>query len=188
MNTPAHLLVGAALFGRKQGRAPLAAALFGSLLPDLSLYVMVSWSLFVQGISPRVVFGELYFSEDWQQVFAIDNSIPLWLVLLGLALWSRKFWLVALTASALLHVGLDFFMHAGDGRPNFWPFSDWVFHSPVSYWDSRYYAGWLAPVTFAASTVSCAVLMPQRGWRMRGFILVLWFAELWTTWRMLTFF
>lgn len=188
MNTPAHLLTGAALFGRKGGKAPLFAATFGGLLPDLSLYIMVFWALYIEGASPSVVFRERYFSDEWQQVFAIDNSIPIWLCLLALAIWSKREWAIALCTSSLLHVGLDFFMHAGDGRPNFWPFSHWIFHSPVSYWNTYYHARWLAPVNFLASLVSFVVLWRMCRWKGRAFFGLLITAEFFAIWRMFAFF
>ncbi|MDA7966387.1 MAG: cobalamin biosynthesis protein CobQ, partial [Ruegeria sp.] len=84
MNTPAHLLIGAAVFARPAKGRILAAALVGSLLPDLSLYVMAGVSLFILNIPEQVVFDQLYFSPAWQTVFAIDNSFFLWGLVLGL--------------------------------------------------------------------------------------------------------
>ena len=37
--------------------------------------------------------------------------------------------------AALLHIALDFPLHADDAHRHFWPVSDWRFFSPVSYWD-----------------------------------------------------
>ncbi|MQQ07903.1 cobalamin biosynthesis protein CobQ [Epibacterium sp. SM1979] len=181
MNTPAHLLTGAALFGRKGDNVILGAAVLGSLLPDLSLYLMTAWAIYVQGLSVNVVFDELYFSPSWQQVFAIDNSIPLWGLALGVAIWAKRGWAIALCAAALLHIGLDFTMHAGDGRPNFWPFSDWVFHSPISYWDRRHHAHLVEPVALAASLVCFAVLWRGRGWVARAGFTLLALMELGTS-------
>lgn len=98
----------------------------GAVLPDLSLYLMAGTALFILGIAPQVVFDELYFSRAWQTVFAIDNSFVVWGVLLALALYHRVQWAVALTGAAMLHLSLDFPLHHDDGRPHFWPFSDWV--------------------------------------------------------------
>lgn len=188
MNTPAHLLTGAALFGRKGGTGRLWAATFGSLLPDLSLYLLVFWALGIAQISPEVVFDELYFSPSWQQVFAIDNSIPLWSILFAVALRYKSDWAIALCSAALVHIGLDFLMHAGDGRPNFWPFSDWVFHSPISYWDSRHHADWVSPVTLLASGIAFVVLWRHCGWRGRVVFSGLIGAEFWTAWQMFNHF
>ena len=61
------------------------AAIAGGLAPDISLYAMTSWAILVQGIPPRVVFNDLYFSPQWMQVFAIDNSVFVWIAVLALS-------------------------------------------------------------------------------------------------------
>jgi len=161
MNTPAHLLFGLAAFGKPESSKVTAAALVGALLPDLSLYAMAGVSIYVLGIPARVVFDELYFSDAWQLVFKIDNSFVLWGLGLALALYVRSAWAIALTGAALLHIGLDSPLHHDDGRAHFWPLSNWIFESPVSYWDRRHYAGIVAPIEMALS-LGCAVLLWRR--------------------------
>lgn len=146
MNTPAHLLFGAAAFGDPGKRHTTIAALIGALAPDLSLYLMAGVALVILQIPPRVVFDELYFSDAWQQVFAIDNSLPIWGAGLALGLWLRLPWVVALCGAAMLHLLTDLALHHDDGRRHFWPLSDWIFQSPVSYWDRRHGAEWVGPL------------------------------------------
>ena len=74
-------------FGRPATSRILGSALIGAMLPDLSLYLMVDVSLILLKISPETVFGELYFSDSWQIVLAIDNSFLIWLGLLASAIW-----------------------------------------------------------------------------------------------------
>ena len=189
MNTPAHLLIGAAVFARPARGRVLGAAVLGSLLPDLSLYLMAGVSLFILNIPEQVVFGQLYYSSVWQTVFAIDNSFILWGVALTLGLW-RGWHLLSVAASAgMLHLTLDFLLHAGDGRPQFWPFSDWVFHSPVSYWDSSHHALWVVPISIAVCMLAYAVLW-RRGLTVSAklaFALMLG-AEVWVARQWLLFF
>lgn len=161
MNTPAHLIVGLAAFGKPKQPLVIAAALLGALLPDLSLYLLAGWELWVRGTPPEVVFDELYFSALWQTIFRIDNSAVLWGVGLALALWARSGWAVALTGAALLHIATDLPLHHDDGRAHFWPITDWVFVSPVSYWDMDRYAGIVAPVEMAI-VVGLAVWLVRR--------------------------
>ena len=78
MNTPAHLLLGAAAMARTGDRRIILAAFAGAMLPDLSLYLLAGGALYIFAIPPRVVFDELYFSPAWQTVFAIDNSFLVW--------------------------------------------------------------------------------------------------------------
>ncbi len=189
MNTPAHLLIGAAAFARPARGPVLWAVVVGSLLPDLSLYLMAGVSLFLLNIPEQVVFGQLYFSPGWQTVFAVDNSFFLWGMALALGLW-RGWHLLTVGASAgLLHLALDFLLHAGDGRPHFWPFSNWVFHSPFSYWDSAHHALWIAPISIAMCIGSYGILW-RRGLSTSAklvFALML-AAELWVARQWLLFF
>ncbi|WP_299042989.1 cobalamin biosynthesis protein CobQ [uncultured Tateyamaria sp.] len=189
MNTPAHLLVGAAVFGKPAHNRILAAAFAGGLLPDLSLYVMAGVSLAVLGIPPSVVFNDLYFSDAWQTVFAIDNSFVVWGGLCALAVWYKSPWAIALTGAALLHVVLDFPLHHDDGRPHFWPATWWVFESPFSYWDRGHGAAWIAPVEAACATAA-AVILWQRSlpiWAIPC-VLMLLAAEYWVVRQWLFFF
>ncbi len=189
MNMPAHLLIGAAVFARPARGATLWAALFGSLLPDLSLYLMAGVSLHILNIPAQVVFDQLYFSPAWQTVFAIDNSFILWGVALALGLW-RGWHLLTIGASAgILHLVMDFLLHAGDGRPQFWPISSWVFHSPISYWDSTHHAAWMAPISVTICIAAYVVLW-QRGLSVSAklFFALLLAAELWVAWQWIMYF
>ncbi|WP_371171028.1 cobalamin biosynthesis protein CobQ [Aliiroseovarius sp. 2305UL8-7] len=179
MNTPAHLIVGAAVFGRD--RKTTWAALIGALLPDLSLYLMASYALFIAQIPERVVFGELYYSDLWQNIFAIDNSLLLWGAGLGIALWLKARVWTAFFGSGLLHIAADFLLHHDDGRRHFWPITDWVFESPFSYWDSSHHAGWIGPVIAGFCVVLTVILWRcLRNWGWRITFAILLFMELYT--------
>jgi len=155
MNTPAHLIFGVAAFGDPMLRRTTLAAVLGALAPELSLYIMAGVSLVILQIPPNVVFDELYFSDAWQTVFAVDNSVFVWGALLGLAIWRRSATGIAFAGAALLHIALDFPLHHNDGRPHFWPLTSWVFESPFSYWDRRQGASLIAPL----EGVICAALL-----------------------------
>ncbi|MEM8870533.1 MAG: cobalamin biosynthesis protein CobQ [Pseudomonadota bacterium] len=160
MNTPAHIIFAAAAFARPGQPRRNIAALSGAIAPDLSLYLMAAAAL-ASGATPARVFNELYFSEAWQQVFAVDNSFLVWgaVALVGVALRSETLTVFAL--AALLHLGFDFPLHHDDGRPHFWPLSDWVFESPVSYWDPRAY-GRIAGTIEVAACMALLVLLWRR--------------------------
>jgi membrane-bound metal-dependent hydrolase YbcI (DUF457 family) len=189
MNTPTHLLFGLAAFGRRAERRIVGAAAIGALLPDLSLYLLAGTSIFLLGIPPQRVFDELYFSSAWQTIFAIDNSFVLWAAFLGFALWRGWAPAVAMAAAGLLHLALDFPLHHDDARRHFFPMTDWVWESPLSYWDSAHHAGIVAPLG-AAGAVAAGVMLWRyhASWRMRGLTLALVGAELWVLRQWLVFF
>ena len=148
------MILGAAALARPGRKKVNAAAFAGSLLPDLSLYVLAIHSLFLLQIPPSVVFGELYFSDEWQSVFAIDNSVFVWLAIALAGGISRSPWLLTLGLAGLLHIAMDFPLHHDDGRQHFWPLSDWIFDSPVSYWDPAHYGN----IVGIAEASLCALL------------------------------
>ncbi len=139
MNTPAHLVLGMAALSRPGAPGINVAILAGSLLPDLSLYLMGAHALYIQDIPPGIVFGQLYYSENWQRIFAIDNSVFVWAGVVLAGFWLRRGWLLALGLAGMLHLVLDFPLHHDDGRAHFWPLTNWVFESPISYWDPRHH-------------------------------------------------
>lgn len=134
MNTVAHLIVASAVLSRRKAPRRNLAICLGALLPDLSIYIFFAWSR-VQGWSGDETWNVRYWTEPWQTFGAISNSFVIAGIIFALALW-RKWGLLAVgCAAVLLHLALDFPLHADDAHRHFWPVTDWRFHSPVSYWD-----------------------------------------------------
>lgn len=158
MNTPAHLIFAAAAFARPGAPTRTWAALCGALAPDLSLYLMATWSLYVMGLAPNFVFDTLYFSDAWQAVFRVDNSFLVWGALLAFLRWRGSAAGAVFAASALLHLAFDLPLHHDDGRPHFWPLSSWVYESPVSYWDRQHYGEVIGLIEMAVCALLLAVL------------------------------
>lgn len=195
MNTPAHLIIGAAVFARPGDKAANSAALAGAIIPDLSLYVMAANELLIRNTDPGIVFGQMYFSDEWQRIFAIDNSVFLWtaVLVMGLALQGnraadlgnaamspasrmksfpvRANWIAVLGGAALLHLALDFPFHHDDGRAHFWPLSNWIFESPLSYWDPAHFGQIVGPLEGFLCLWLCVLLWRRfRGWPARSMI------------------
>lgn len=152
------------------------AVLTGAMLPDISLFVMWGQAK-ARGISDDVIWGELYFSSLWQEIGAITNSIPLFAFiailgfLLGGRLWTNNqnltpvknlgFVLLLLSSAALVHCLSDLPLHVDDGHAHFWPFSDWIYASPVSYWDSNHYAHYWQPIEIVIALI-CIIIIWRR--------------------------
>jgi len=160
MNTPAHTLIAAALFAKPGARRRNIALVIGSLIPDLTILWMILWERFVRGETMRTIFDERYFDPAWKTIFAIPNSIPLFA--LGFAAGYALGWPVlwAFCGAALAHVLLDWPLHHDDGHPHFWPFTDWIFASPVSYWDPAHHG-----VAAGAVEVSLCIVLGVILWR-----------------------
>lgn len=161
MNTPAHTLMAAALFARPGAPLRNSALIIGSLVPDLLIFWMVFWEGSVNGLTEAQIFGEAYFSAHWQAMFAQSNSIPLYAGLAALGLALKRDWIWVFGGAAAVHCVFDLFLHHDDGRAHFWPFSDWVFESPVSYWDPGHY-GLIAGPLEALIACGFAWLLYQR--------------------------
>ena len=164
MMTQTHGLVAAALLtSPNRSKRHNFAVLLGSLMPDIAIFGLYAWSK-IEKIPESILWRDVYFSEPMLTITAIGNSLPLYLFVLFVAMGvgavrSKKAcltvdvglgqthfsWLVTRSAIALFalaaitHLVGDFPVHAADAHPHFWPFSDWRFHSPISYWDSNHY-------------------------------------------------
>lgn len=158
MNTPSHMLLGVAVFGRAGNVRITTAAVLGSLAPDISLYLMSAWAMLVQSVPPNVVFREYYFSDEWVRVFAFDNSFILWGMMFGAGYVWKIPVVMAFCGAGLLHLAADFSLHHHDARPHFWPLTNWVFHSPISYWDARFYGHIVAPIELFLDIGICVFL------------------------------
>ncbi len=149
MNTQSHILMGAVLFGGKVPRKAWAAAA-GGFLPDVPMLAIVA-VLRLSGYGFQDIFGRLYWSHWWQVANATGHNILLWALVIGVsqnlktsaiprvAAWASL--ALAFAAAALVHSCIDFLVHREDAHMHFWPFSEWRFVSPVSYWDRNHYGG-----------------------------------------------
>ncbi|MXW65975.1 MAG: hypothetical protein F4Z72_03020 [Gemmatimonadales bacterium] len=170
MTTPAHAALSLIVLGRSERNA-LPVAL-GAVAPDLPMLVFYFWERLARGVSEGRIWSERYFDPRWQVVFDIPSSIPLLTIALGIVLLAGRradaaepgsmaglgsgsragrfraagrFGAAALfVASMILHALGDLPLHREDAHRHFFPFSDWRFTSPVSYWDPDHYGGYAA--------------------------------------------
>lgn len=182
MNTQTHILLGATLLAWPGRPLRNAAVLAGGLVPDISVLVMWA-SAKLAGMPESLIWRDLYWQPEWQSAAAVTNSVPLYLALalaatgMGARLkppglpagelpdrhgkGSGLEWRVAIlvfSLAAMMHVATDFPVHVHDGHPAFWPFSNWVFQSPVSYWDPRYFGKYVSLVELGLAASLIAIL------------------------------
>ncbi|MFQ5719233.1 MAG: hypothetical protein ACE5IK_06765 [Acidobacteriota bacterium] len=163
MNTPAHAIVNLALLGRRRASRLQAAVLAGAVLPDLPMIVFYLHEKIVVGTSETAIWGQIYWQQGWQDLFDTFHSLPL--VALGmLAAWRMRArtWFFLLASMALHSLG-DLPLHHDDAHRHFFPFSNWRFASPISYWDPRHHGRIMAPVEFLGVLACCVILLRTDG-------------------------
>lgn len=155
MITQSHSIAALALFGKSGHTKRNVAAVIGGLIPDLTMFYMVFWER-MQGNSFQKIFDELYFSDFWQEIFAVNNSAPLFALIAAIGFVVKRAWVWAFGLAALLHAMIDLPLHNDDGHPHFWPFTNWIYESPVSYWDPDHYGNIAGKVEFLLITCLAA--------------------------------
>jgi len=162
VNTQTHILLASALFipaastlmpawSDNKFKVAAVAAFAGAMLPDASLFLMFAIAK-SQGVAEEVIFSKWYYSDFWQNLGAMTNSIPVYAAIALIAYRiqtstrqrsskQRRLLGVCLVMglAALIHTLTDLPLHHDDGHPHFWPFTQWVFASPISYWDPAHF-------------------------------------------------
>lgn len=170
MITTTHMLVAGAVLSRRDApKGQNFLVFFAGFFPDMSVFVMVAFAA-LTGVGGENLWDRphgLYWQEPWQFFSALSNSIPLYLALIVLG-WMLMTYrsaspylgrLVALFGlGALLHVLADFPVHTDDAHIHFWPFTNWRFHSPVSYYQSAHYGDIVGAVELAVGLALGVVL------------------------------
>lgn len=157
MQTPTHLLIAAAAFCRPGRTRGNLAALSGGLAPDAFLIGLWGWSK-LNGVPERSLWNEVYWSAPVQLGQAISNSFPLFALVLALAVFLRSRVAAVFAGAGLLHLATDFPVHGSDAHIHFWPFSDWRFQSPISYWEPDRYGFIVGGLEYLLAIVLIAVL------------------------------
>lgn len=190
MNTPAHVVINLLALGRKDTAGVLVPVIIGSILPDLPIF----WFYFVEkvlrGTPEREIWRVAYYTPGWQNFIDLFNSLPLILLGLGIAYWLRSPSGLLLFSSMIGHVLGDLPLHHDDGHRHLFPFSNWRFESPVSYWDPNHHGILATRLEILAVVISAVVLfMTYRSLAGKGAIAAIgltylgYFIYVLTVWR-----
>ena len=163
MNTPAHAMINLVLLARKEPPKAQAVVVTGALIPDVPMFVFYFIEKVINGRTEALIWSQLYHAAFWQQWIDAFNSFPL--IGAGLCLsWYKKWRLAALFfLSMLLHVLADFFLHHDDAHRHFFPFWDFRYLSPVSYWDPRYHGAVVFPLEVISVLAAAIILVRMSG-------------------------
>ncbi len=167
MNTQSHAVLTFYLIRRMLGERAqrikrLNVVLFsGAIVPEVGMFVFFVWYTLFEPTSQRAIWSELAFREEWQSVFSMFHSFPLWAIASGGFLLLKMPRAVLFCLSGLASAVEDFFVHHDDGHAHFFPFSDYRFESPISYWDPAHY-GWYASVIEVILVLAASVWAYRR--------------------------
>ena len=146
MNTPSHYILNLVLLGKTIAPKANAAITIGAILPDLPIFIFYFAAKFVYKLPERQIWSEVYYQPFWQNIIALFHSLPLALIGLFISLYCGWKSGAIACSSLIFHSLLDLPFHHDDAHRHFFPFSDYRFISPLSYWDPKHYGNIVALV------------------------------------------
>jgi hypothetical protein len=161
MNTPSHAILNWALLTKTSKHPLVWPILLGAVLPDLPIFVFYGWAKLIQRLPESVIWTQAYYRPFWQTWIALLHSIPL--ASMGFVLSAVLGWQIPaqLFGSMVLHSLGDLPVHHDDAHRHFFPFSDYRFISPLSYWDPRHHGTIVALIEISLVTVGSVYLFPK---------------------------
>jgi hypothetical protein len=168
MFTQTHILLNVSLLAKKGMRSRNVAVIAGALFPDSDVLLMFIVER-IKNTPGCEIFHYRYLDAPWTTIQTMVNSFPIYLTMTVIGMLMMRtipgvgslarynptgarmgrlvdfgLLLTLFSISALMHISADFLLHHEDARSQFWPLSDWVFRSPVSYWDPKYFGNHFA--------------------------------------------
>ena len=139
MKTPSHAIINLAILGRVQDSEFNLLIVMGGILPDIPIFLFYFWAKYVARLPESTIWSQAYYEPVVQNIVALFHSIPLaaigWIVAYYFGWQSVQ----VLFLSMILHSLGDLPVHNDDAHRHFFPFSNYRFISPFSYWDRNHY-------------------------------------------------
>ena len=139
MKTPSHAIINLALLGRTQHSELNLLIVTGGILPDIPIFLFYFWAKYIARLPEATIWSKAYYEPFVQNIVALFHSIPLagigWLIAYYFGWPSVQI----LFVSMILHSVGDLPVHNDDAHRHFFPFSNYRFISPFSYWDRNHY-------------------------------------------------
>ena len=139
MKTPSHAIINLAILGKRQLSPANLIIVIGGILPDIPIFLFFFWAKYIARLPEAKIWSEAYYEPFVQNVVALFHSIPLavigWLITYYFGRQNLQF----LFLSMVLHSLGDLPVHNDDAHRHFFPFSNYRFISPISYWDRNHY-------------------------------------------------
>lgn len=149
MITSSHIIYSWA-FAKKTEKNPgirtkrTLAFVLGALFPDTPTYIFFIVCGLILQIPGNIMWDDLYFNSYWSIPITLTHSFIIWPLLIAFSSYLGFKYLKYFSISALFHAIVDFCVHTEDAYRHFYPFSNWKFHSPVSYWNNAEYGQYVS--------------------------------------------
>ncbi len=147
MNTPAHALINLWILKREGHPKRSLSIVIGALIPDMVMLVFYFWHLLI-GTPEQQIWSTAYYDPVWQAVIDSFNSIPLITIAIMVSWKAQRPILLVFFASMFLHTLGDLPLHHDDAHRHFFPFVDWRFISPLSYWNPQHHGDLISRLEF----------------------------------------
>lgn len=139
MKTPSHAIINLVILGKPQLPQANLIIVLGGILPDIPIFLFYFWTKYIARLPQATIWSKAYYEPFVQNIVALFHSIPLagigWLIAYYLGWPSVQI----LFISMILHSLGDLPVHNDDAHRHFFPFSNYRFISPFSYWDRNHY-------------------------------------------------
>lgn len=139
MKTPSHAIINLAILGSNQHSELNLLIVTGGILPDIPIFLFYFWAKYIARLPEATIWSKAYYEPVVQNIVALFHSIPLaaigWLIACYFGWPSVQI----LFISIILHSLGDLPVHNDDAHRHFYPFSNYRFISPFSYWDRNHY-------------------------------------------------
>lgn len=161
MKTPSHAIINLAILGRSQQPDLNLPIAIGGILPDIPIFLFYFWAKFIAGMPEAQIWSEAYYAPATQNIVALFHSIPLaaiaWIISSYLG-WEKA---QILCLSLILHSVGDLPVHHDDAHQHFYPFSNYRFISPFSYWDVNHYGSIVSSIELLLVLISTSFVFPM---------------------------
>ncbi|MBE9163691.1 MULTISPECIES: hypothetical protein [Microcoleaceae] len=139
MKTPSHAIINLAILGRAQHSELNLLIVTGGILPDIPIFLFYFWAKYIARLPEATIWSTAYYEPFVQNIVALFHSIPL--AVIGWVIADYFGWqsVQILFLSMILHSLGDLPVHNDDAHRHFFPFSNYRFISPISYWDRKHY-------------------------------------------------
>lgn len=165
MNTPTHYIFNLVFLSKTIAPNANLAITLGAILPDVPIFIFYGVAKLIYQLPEREIWGTAYYDPLWQILIATFHSFPIAGIGLILCLYCKFESGAIFCSSVIVHSLLDFPVHHDDAHRHFFPFSNYRFISPISYWNPAYYGQYVAlgEVLFVVAVSPIALSLLQSG-------------------------